>query len=130
MTGRVEADESLADAAKRDAKEEIGFDVETDPPFFVCPTADGTHELHFMRARCLGGTPTPAPQEVAAGVSRLRRYGNLRPVSKPIAWRFSNSFWHRSRTPYPRRDVPAARVSTGMNHVASARIQVGDHSGG
>lgn len=65
VTGRVEPGESLTEAAVREAQEEMGLVVEMDTPFFVCLTADNTHELHFLRARWIGGTPTPDPQEVA-----------------------------------------------------------------
>lgn len=66
VTGRVEPGESLAEAAIREVREEIGLDVVAGPEFFACPTADGTHALHFLQCRVRGGTPAPAPAEVQA----------------------------------------------------------------
>lgn len=66
VTGRVEPGESLAVAATREAREEMGV-VVTVPPggaFFSCPTADGSHQLHFVTARWTGGEPEPSPREV------------------------------------------------------------------
>jgi ADP-ribose pyrophosphatase YjhB (NUDIX family) len=64
VTGRVEAGESLAQAAAREAREEIGIEVEPGDEFFVCPTADGSHELHFLEAAWTGGEPVAEPREV------------------------------------------------------------------
>ncbi|MHC5022042.1 MAG: NUDIX hydrolase, partial [Planctomycetota bacterium] len=50
VTGRVEAGESLAEAAVREAREEMGVVVAPGEEFHVCPTADGSHELHFLTA--------------------------------------------------------------------------------
>jgi ADP-ribose pyrophosphatase YjhB (NUDIX family) len=66
VTGRVEPGETLAEAAVREAREEIGLEVEAGAEFFACPTADGTHALHFLRCTRRSGTPTPAPAEVQA----------------------------------------------------------------
>ena len=66
MTGRVEPGESLVQAAVREAQEEMGIEVavDSDAPFFICPTLDGTHQLHFLTARWTGGTPAPDDREV------------------------------------------------------------------
>jgi ADP-ribose pyrophosphatase YjhB (NUDIX family) len=64
VTGRVEPGESLAGAAVREAHEEMGVVVAPGEEFHVCPTADGSHELHFLTAEWTGGTPAPSPREV------------------------------------------------------------------
>jgi len=66
VTGRVEPGETLAEAAAREAREEIGLAVDVGPEFFACPTADGSHALHFLRCGVRAGTPTHAPAEVQA----------------------------------------------------------------
>ena len=68
VTGRVEPGESLAQAAVREAREEMGIDVavagHAGAEFYVCPTLDGSHELHFLYAQWTGGEPVPCPREV------------------------------------------------------------------
>ena len=64
VTGRVEPGESFFEAAIREAEEEIGLVVVPGRVFFTCPTADGSHQLHFLPARVVGGAPRPAPDEV------------------------------------------------------------------
>jgi len=65
VTGGVEAGESLVAAAIREAREEVGLDVEPLDCLHVCPTTDGSHRLHFFRARLRGGILAPDPREVA-----------------------------------------------------------------
>ena len=65
VTGAVEAGESLVAAAIREAREEVGLDVEPLDCLHVCPTTDGSHRLHFFRARLRGGVLAPDPREVA-----------------------------------------------------------------
>lgn len=66
ITGRVEAGETLPAAAAREAQEEMGLVVEVGEQFYVCPTADGSHELHFFEARWTAGEPSACPREVRA----------------------------------------------------------------
>lgn len=64
VAGRVEPGETFKEAARREAEEEIGLEVKVEQPFYVCRTADGTHELYFIHARLAGGIPRPNPTEV------------------------------------------------------------------
>jgi 8-oxo-dGTP diphosphatase len=78
ITGRVEGGETLPAAAAREAHEEMGLVVEVGEQFFVCPTADGSHELHFFEARWTRGHPTPCLREVRAwGWFTLAQAGRL-----------------------------------------------------
>ncbi len=65
VTGGVEPGETLAAAVIREAREEVGLRVEPQDEVFACPTADGTHLLHFFRSRLVSGRVRPAPDEVA-----------------------------------------------------------------
>ncbi|MHC5018550.1 MAG: NUDIX domain-containing protein, partial [Planctomycetota bacterium] len=48
----------------REAREEMGVVVAPGEEFHVCPTADGSHELHFLTAEWTGGTAKPSRREV------------------------------------------------------------------
>jgi 8-oxo-dGTP diphosphatase len=64
VAGGVEPGESIAEAAVREAREELGLTVEAVEEFFACTSADGTAELHFVLARWVDGEPAPDPREV------------------------------------------------------------------
>ena len=81
VSGRVEPGESLAEAAVREAEEEMGLQVTVGSVFFVCPTTDESHELHFLPARWIGGDPRPDPREVQEwGWFSLEEAHELEPV--------------------------------------------------
>jgi len=69
VTGEVEPGESVAQAAVREAQEELGLTVEAEREFFVCTSADGSSELHFVLARWVDGDPVPDPREVLSWCS-------------------------------------------------------------
>ena len=63
--GRVETGESHADAVRREAREELGLEVEPTAAIGECESDDGAWLLRFWRARIVGGVLTPNPREVA-----------------------------------------------------------------
>ncbi|MCI0340647.1 MAG: NUDIX hydrolase [Planctomycetales bacterium] len=65
VTGGVEAGETLVEAAVREAREEVGLRIAPGDEILACPTADGTHLLHFLRARLVSGRVRPSAEEVA-----------------------------------------------------------------
>jgi acetyl-CoA carboxylase carboxyl transferase subunit beta len=69
ITGKVELGESVAEAAVREAQEELGLTVRADREFFVCASQDGSVELHFVLASWVDGEPVPDPREVLAWCS-------------------------------------------------------------
>jgi ADP-ribose pyrophosphatase YjhB (NUDIX family) len=63
--GRVETGESAADAVRREAREEVGLEVEPTACLGSCPSDDGKFRLLFWRARIIAGTLAPDAREVA-----------------------------------------------------------------
>lgn len=63
--GALEPGESEADAVVREAREELGLEVEPLRRLWRCATDDGAFALHWWRARVVGGALAPDPREVA-----------------------------------------------------------------
>ena len=65
VSGRVEAGESLPDAARREAREEMGAEIRVTGKVWECRSHDGRYLLHWIAADLTGGGQTPAAAEVA-----------------------------------------------------------------
>jgi len=76
--GYVDADETVQDAARREAREETGLEVELGPVVEVCSFFDGDRSgvVIFFRARARGGELRPGDDAEAV---RLVRPGELSP---------------------------------------------------
>ncbi len=64
ITGAVERDETHAQAVIREAKEEMGIDVEPLRKVWECPTNDGEYLLHWWHAKIICDEISADPNEV------------------------------------------------------------------
>jgi 8-oxo-dGTP pyrophosphatase MutT (NUDIX family) len=64
-SGRIEPNETQADAVAREAREELGLEVRPRAKVWECPTDDARYTLHWWVADVVGGELAPDPREVA-----------------------------------------------------------------
>lgn len=65
LSGRIEPEESQADAVIRETREEVGITVRPIRRVWECPTWDGTMRLHWWLAEFIDGEVAIEPNEVS-----------------------------------------------------------------